>query len=76
MTYFEDFILNFFAGLPEIDLLLPNFFYDFLSDLITFINCFVVFNDFSTLLSISVTYAFVNVAFSFANFISNVKGKL
>lgn len=73
MNYFQQFILDFFNGLPELSLAIPSFVYDFLSDLVTLLDCFIVFNDFSTLLAISVTYAFVNVSFAFAGFASNFK---
>lgn len=73
MDYFQQFILDFFAGLPEIDLMLPDFFREFLSDFVLLINCFLVFEDFSTLLAISVTYAFVNVAYAFSTFLGDIK---
>lgn len=71
--YFKQFILDFFNGLPELYVAIPSYIYDFLSDFINLCNYFVVFNDFSTFLAISVTYAFVNVSFAFANFVSNFK---
>lgn len=73
MTYFQSFILDFFSGIPEVNISLPSFFESFLADLVKLMNCFIIFNDFSTLLATSVTYAFINVAFAFTTFISDLK---
>lgn len=71
--YFKQYILDMLNGIPELQIAIPSFAYDFLSDFINLCNYFVVFEDFSTFLAISITYAFVNVSFALVHFLNSFK---
>lgn len=66
-------ILTFLDQLPELQLYIPRDVFNFCSDLIVLLDCFIVYNDFVPLLRASILFSAINLSFSIFEYFNNFK---
>ena len=73
MNDFQLWVLNILEQIPELNLYIPDFAYQFLKDAISLMNCFVVFKDFVPILSASVFISSIMLSMSLLDYIRSYK---
>ena len=69
MNEFQTWVLGVLEQIPEINISIPKFVYQFLKDLVILMDCFIVYNDFVPVLSASVFFSAINLSITLLDYI-------